>query len=149
MYYPASFPEGFAREAREAGATPIPVEAPCAVCRHVTVTAPLGGSTEESGLVVDTAEGPVLITGCAHPGIATMTRAAAELGDGSVNAVLGGFHLTSRSVAQVAAVIDDLEQLGVRRCGPAHCTGAAATAQMMKAFGEGFIHMGVGAVVEL
>jgi len=148
VYYPASFSEGFVRAVREAGATPIPVEAPSSVCPGLTATAPLGDSTEEIGLVVATAEGPVLITGCAHPGIATMARAAAQLGDGSLHAVLGGFHLTSRSTAQVEAIIGDLERLGVRRCGPAHCTGAAATAQMKKAFGDGFIRMGVGAVIE-
>jgi len=148
VYYPVSFSQGFARSAREAGATPIPVDAPCSLCPGLTVTAPLGTSTTEIGLVVDTAEGAALITGCAHPGIATMAKAAAELTDGSVLAVLGGFHLTHHSASQVETIIDELKQMGVSRCGPTHCTGDKATAQMKEAFGAGFIPIGVGATVE-
>jgi 7,8-dihydropterin-6-yl-methyl-4-(beta-D-ribofuranosyl)aminobenzene 5'-phosphate synthase len=148
VYCPASFSEGFTDRVREVGATLIPVRAASTICPGLTVTAPMGSSPEEIGLVIDSAEGPVLLTGCAHPGVATMAQTAATLGHGSLYAVLGGFHLSSRSAAEVSAIIEDLKRLGVRRCGPAHCTGEAATAQMSRAFGNGFIAMGVGAVVE-
>jgi len=147
VYYPVSFSDGFARSARASAASVVPVETPESLCPGLSVTGLLGDSPKELGLVIQTAKGAVLLTGCAHPGIAAMTEAASELVDGPVIAVLGGFHLSSRSAAQVDEIISRLKKLGVRQCGPAHCTGDAATAQMRRAFGEGFIEMGVGTVV--
>jgi 7,8-dihydropterin-6-yl-methyl-4-(beta-D-ribofuranosyl)aminobenzene 5'-phosphate synthase len=150
VYYPAaSLSKTFLESAEKAGAAMIPVATSQVLCSGLTVTAPSASDPPEIGLVVDTAEGDVLVTGCAHPGIANMARAAARLGNGSLHAVLGGFHLSSRSTAQIQSIIEELKSLGVRRCGPAHCTGVEATTQMEKAFGSsGFIPMGVGAVIE-
>jgi 7,8-dihydropterin-6-yl-methyl-4-(beta-D-ribofuranosyl)aminobenzene 5'-phosphate synthase len=148
VYYPASFAEDFTQSVEVAGATPVPVETATTICPGLTVTGPLGDSPEELGLVIDTAQGSVLMVGCGHPGVPTMAEAAAALGDGSLFAVLGGFHLNGKSTAEVEGIIDALKQLGVERCGPAHCTGSQATALIKKAFGAGFVQMGVGAVVE-
>jgi len=148
VYHPAGFPKGLLDQARAAGATLVPVAAAETICPGATVTAPMGDSPSEMGLVVDTSQGAVLITGCAHPGIVPMTRAAAELAGGSVHTVFGGFHLLRQSHGQIEEVIEGLWRVGVRRCGPAHCTGESAVAQMREAFGEGFIQMGTGATAE-
>ena len=105
------------------------------------------GSPSESALVAETSEGHVVITGCAHPGIAEMVKAASDLVGGPVRAVFGGFHLTSHSQSQVDRIIQELRDLGVQRCGPAHCTGDAATVRFKEAFADGFVAMGVGAVI--
>jgi 7,8-dihydropterin-6-yl-methyl-4-(beta-D-ribofuranosyl)aminobenzene 5'-phosphate synthase len=150
VYYPAgSLSKTFLESVQKTGAAMVPVAASQSLCSGLTVSARSACDPPEIGLVVDTARGGVLVTGCAHPGIAAMARAAAQLGNGSLHAVLGGFHLASRSAAQVQTVIEELKSLGVRRCGPAHCTGVKAATQMEKAFGSsGFIPMGVGAVIE-
>jgi 7,8-dihydropterin-6-yl-methyl-4-(beta-D-ribofuranosyl)aminobenzene 5'-phosphate synthase len=116
------------------------------VCPGIVMTAPMG-SVGESGVVLETGAGPVLITGCAHPGVVEMTKAASALAGRSAVAVMGGFHLASASVDDVERIIHELTALGVERCGPAHCTGEAATSRMKAAFAAGFIEMGVGAVV--
>lgn len=146
VYYPASFSEAVVASAREAGTVLVPVEMVVSVCAGISVTNPMG-SPSESALVIDTAEGLVVLTGCAHPGVVEMVAAASELTGEAIFAVLGGFHLTSRSAGHVERVIEGLKQLDVERCGPAHCTGEAATAQMRAAFGEGFVEMGVGATI--
>jgi 7,8-dihydropterin-6-yl-methyl-4-(beta-D-ribofuranosyl)aminobenzene 5'-phosphate synthase len=152
VYFPGSFSQTFVRSVETAGARPVAVNVPTVVCPGVTVTAPLGDSPAEVGLVVRLPQGAaqggaVLITGCAHPGLVTMAEAAAQLGDGSLYAVLGGFHLLNTSAEKVRTIIAGLQRLGVQRCGPAHCTGNQATALMQDAFGSGLISMGVGAVV--
>ena len=76
-----------------------------------------------------------------------MATVASDLVDEPVFAVLGGFHLLSRSADEVDSIIQRLKELGVERCGPAHCTGEAATASMGAAFGEGLIEMGVGSII--
>ena len=149
VYCPASFPRSFTSSAEAAGATVVLVDAPVSPCPGVTVTAPLtGDSVDEVGLLLDTSQGLVLMTGCAHPGVGALARAATDRAGRPLFAVLGGFHLYKDPDSQVAAVIDDLQGLGVQECGPAHCTGDAAIAQIQEALGDGFIQMGVGAVVE-
>ena len=80
-----------------------------------------------------------------------MVKAASALAGRPVVTVMGGFHLASASdqADDVERIIRELTALGVRRCGPAHCTGAgdAATSRMKAAFAAGFIEMGVGSVV--
>lgn len=146
VYYPASLSASAVSRAQAAGASLEPVDAPVSICAGLIVISPMG-SPAESGLLVETREGHVLITGCAHPGIVEMVTAAAKLVNGPVSAVLGGFHLAARSVGQVERIIHGLKELGVERCGPAHCTGERATAQLRAAFGDGFVGMGVGAIV--
>jgi len=148
VYCPASFPQSLTNSAEAAGATVVLVDAATSICSGVTVTAPLGDSPSEVGLLLDTAEGPALIVGCAHPGVATMASAATDLADGPLFALLGGFHLYKDSPGQVAAAIAEIQELGIEQCGPAHCTGDAAVSLIQEVFGVGFIHMGVGAVVE-
>ena len=117
-----------------------------AICPGIVMTAPMG-SVGESGVVLETESGPVLITGCAHPGIVEMVKAASALAGRPVVTVMGGFHLASASADDVERIIRELTALGVERCGPAHCTGEAATSRMRAAFAAGFIEMGVGSVV--
>jgi len=146
VYYPASSSVAAIGRAQAAGASLAPVDAPVSICEGLIVTSPLG-SPAESALLIDARQGYVLVTGCAHPGIVEMVAAASDLVDGPISTVLGGFHLTSHSVGQVERIIQGLRELGVERCGPAHCTGEAATAQLKAAFGDGFVEMGVGATI--
>lgn len=148
VYYPARFPQRIVRMVEDAGASPVPVEKPTRVAPGLVVTEP-SGSPAESGLLITTEEGPVLITGCAHPGVVEMTAAATELAGGPMYAVLGGFHLVSASADKVERTIEGLKALGVERCGPAHCTGESATARIKAAFADKFIPMGVGATITL
>ncbi len=149
VYCPASFSASFTRAAERLGATVVRVDHPFSICPGVTMASPLpGGSVKELGLLLETAGGPVLITGCAHPGIVQMVESATTLAGRPLVAVLGGFHLYQKSGRSVDAVIAQLKELGVRQCGPSHCTGAGAVARFAEAFGSDFIRMGVGAVVQ-
>jgi 7,8-dihydropterin-6-yl-methyl-4-(beta-D-ribofuranosyl)aminobenzene 5'-phosphate synthase len=149
VYCPASFSQSFIRSAEAAGATLVRVDSATSPCQGVTITTPVrGGSVNEQGLLLETAQGPVLITGCAHPGIVAMAEAATALADQPLLAVFGGFHLRQHSDRQVQAVIGDLQQLGIQQCGPTHCTGDRAIALFQEAFGPGFIPMGVGKTLQ-
>jgi 7,8-dihydropterin-6-yl-methyl-4-(beta-D-ribofuranosyl)aminobenzene 5'-phosphate synthase len=112
------------------------------------LTGPLGRSTIEQGLVLDTPSGIVLITGCAHPGVVEMVEATKKALGRDVCAVLGGFHLSEKNEDQVRAIIFRLKALGVQKCGAGHCTGDKAIALFREAFGDAFIELGTGAVIE-
>jgi metal-dependent hydrolase (beta-lactamase superfamily II) len=46
-------------------------------------------------------------------------------------------------------VVDDLKGLGVQKVGGTHCSGAKAIVKMAEVFGDGFVRMGVGQVIEV
>jgi 7,8-dihydropterin-6-yl-methyl-4-(beta-D-ribofuranosyl)aminobenzene 5'-phosphate synthase len=147
VYVSPSFPESAKSEIRRATRL---VEARPGeiVAQGMVLTGEGAGDIREQGLIVETPRGLVLLTGCAHPGVSAMVAAAQSVKSGSVDLVLGGFHLLQRSPADVDAVIRTLRELGVRRVAPTHCTGDDAIARFRAAYGAGFVEAGVGKVLQ-
>jgi 7,8-dihydropterin-6-yl-methyl-4-(beta-D-ribofuranosyl)aminobenzene 5'-phosphate synthase len=112
-------------------------------------TGEIQGSPPEQALVIDTTRGLVVITGCAHPGVEKMVKFAKQTFQEEIYLVLGGFHLNNASTSQVNRIIKELQRLGVEHVAPCHCTGDRAIAQFKDAFGDQFIKIGVGAVIEI
>ena len=122
----------------------------------IYTTGQVTGDVSEQALAILTDKGSVIITGCAHPGIATMVkqgRSTLQPGDevryAPVALVVGGFHLADKSPAQIERVIADLSSLNVQQVCPTHCTGDVAIAIFAETFGEGFIPGGAGKVITL
>ncbi len=108
------------------------------------------GSLVERALVLDTGKGVSVITGCAHPGIATVVESVrAALPGRPLHAVMGGFHLRSSSEGELRDVMDRLEAAGVRLVAPMHCTGPRATEALIERFGDGVVILGAGECLEL
>ena len=146
VYLPQSFPAGIKATVERAGATLVEVTGPQEVAAGVHTTGELGGQIREQALALKTARGLVVITGCAHPGIATLVRQVkTELG-GDVYLALGGFHLREANATQVADTIAELQGLGVQRIAPSHCTGDAARSAFAEAFGSEYLSSGLGQV---
>lgn len=146
VYIPASFPEEFGRQVGER-ARVVQVSGPMQVVPGIQTTGEMGTATVEQSLIVETARGLVIVTGCAHPGIAEIVRRAAALGE--VDLVIGGFHLGGMGREDVQMIIEGFQALGVRRVAPCHCTGAEATNQFQAAFGSGFVPCGVGTTITI
>jgi len=148
VYVPASFPAG-PRAQLAAETAVVDVSAPQQILPGVFSTGEMGGAVPEQGLVIATAAGTVLLTGCAHPGIVAMVERARELVPGDIHLVVGGFHLAQESPATVAAIVAAFRDLGVQRVAPAHCTGEAAIAAFAREYGGDFIPAGAGAIIEI
>lgn len=146
VYLLPSFPASFKRQVRQVTTT-VEVTPGQAVGNGIFTTGEMGSSIPEEALVIDTAQGLVVITGCAHPGVNNMVARAKELFDRPVYLVLGGFHLRSKSDAQVAAIVADFRRMGVTKVAPCHCTGDRAIAQFAAEYGDDFIRAGVGRVI--
>ncbi|MCK4375841.1 MAG: MBL fold metallo-hydrolase [Candidatus Brocadiae bacterium] len=144
VFMPAAFPEHFKSRARHAGANVIETEKGQQVCPGASTTPVSGDAIKEQGLYLETAEGIVVITGCAHPGIINVTGAAREASGERVYAVLGGFHMSGASNRQLSDVIDAFREMGVRRVGPCHCSGDETRNVMKEAFGADYMELGVG-----
>jgi 7,8-dihydropterin-6-yl-methyl-4-(beta-D-ribofuranosyl)aminobenzene 5'-phosphate synthase len=57
--------------------------------------------------------------------------------------------LLRHSDDDLRAVIDDLKKLGVQKVAPTHCSGDRAISMFQEAFGDGFVKVGVGRVIEI
>ena len=151
---PKSMYEEFIDHAKGLGCAVVVVDEPTRINAEIRSTgqveAPNGlRDFAEHALIVDSGDGPVMITGCAHPGIVKLTRRAADLGPEAPTTVLGGFHLRHDGEDEVDDVIDALKKIGVKRVGTSHCTGRAHAERFQQAWGDGYVPFTCGAVVEL
>jgi 7,8-dihydropterin-6-yl-methyl-4-(beta-D-ribofuranosyl)aminobenzene 5'-phosphate synthase len=108
---------------------------------------PSSRGTYEQALVIDTDSGLVVVVGCSHPGIVEILEQVKRDFKKEVFAVFGGFHLLNLAQPQVEAVIRGLRNLGVRKCGPTHCTGEGPIQSIAQAYASDFLSMGVGRVL--
>lgn len=146
VYLLPSFPEQFKGRIGSL-TTVIETEAGQYIGDRISTTGEVGGGIPEQALIVETGRGLVVITGCAHPGVARMVATAMSLRDGSVHLVLGGFHLRSSGPDQLQALIAEFRRLGVESVAPTHCTGDPAIEMFAAEYGDDFIRAGVGLVI--
>jgi len=109
-----------------------------------------GKPLAEQALVVRTARGTTLITGCAHPGILNMARAAQDSFPGEqLSVVLGGFHLLHEGRDTLEKTADQMLSWKIKKVGPTHCSGRAARRIFKEKYGKEFMRVGAGAVLEI
>lgn len=149
VYCPASFSPGFFARVKQAGASPVKVTEPVEICQGVWLTGEIQGPVNETGIILDTPQGSVVITGCAHPGIAHIVKRSRDIRNKKVHFVFGGFHLMEHSKAQVEAIIEEFREAGVVKCGATHCTGEQQIEWFKQAYGSNFVGMGVGRVIKI
>ncbi|MBC8873945.1 MAG: MBL fold metallo-hydrolase [Planctomycetes bacterium] len=145
VFVPKAFAADFKQEVSHSGAELVETEGPVKVCDGAWTTGVLTQPLVEQGLCLETSAGPVVVTGCAHPGIAQMARAATSRAKKPVHAVLGGFHMSRASADQIDTVIERLKELGVQQVAPTHCSGDNTRRSMKEAFGDKYLPSGLGA----
>jgi 7,8-dihydropterin-6-yl-methyl-4-(beta-D-ribofuranosyl)aminobenzene 5'-phosphate synthase len=148
VYLLPSFPEAFKRDVKRL-TTLIETSAGQTITDGVATTGEMGQGIPEQALVIQTDQGLVILTGCAHPGIVAIVEQARQLFDDKVRLVLGGFHLGDKSRAEIQRIIEDFRRLDVAQVAPSHCTGELAITMFAEAYGDQFIHAGVGSVIRL
>lgn len=149
VYLPPSCPGAFARQVKQTGAKTVTVDAPLKICEDVYLTGPMGETIKEQSMILDAAEGAVLVTGCSHPGIVSIVRKAKATVQKGPHLVFGGFHLLRKSEAEIKGIIAALKELGVQKVGPTHCTGETAIRLFKEAYGSDFVQMGVGRTLKI
>lgn len=91
---------------------------------------------DDSGLVIKTEKGIVIISGCAHAGICnTIEHARKITNTDKVYAVLGGFHLKGEDEV-TNKTIEYLKKLNINYISTSHCTRFPALVQFANAFGS-------------
>lgn len=90
---------------------------------------------EDQALFCDTADGLVVVLGCAHSGVVNPLDQILPLAAGRpIHTLLGGMHLMTASPERMEQTIAAFRRLKIQRLVPAHCTGLPAVAQLWAAF---------------
>ena len=102
---------------------------------------------EDMSMVIETAQGLVLISGCGHAGVInTLEAVRAKLGARPMHAMIGGFHLFGATDAHLDWTAAKLKEFGVGHFIGAHCTGIEATYKIRERLGLDRRRAVVGAV---
>lgn len=115
VYMPRSLPRSVKDIVTKAGAKLVEVHKSIKICKDVYSTGELGGFIKEQSLIIKTTKGLVVITGCAHPGIANIVKKAKEMLKTDVYLALGGFHLCWMNPWQICGN-SHLYRLRGRKC---------------------------------
>ena len=91
---------------------------------------------DDQSLVLNTAKGLIVLTGCGHAGIVNiLTAATSQYHDTPVYAVLGGLHLFAAKDQQVDWTADKMKAFGVSYLVGAHCTGIESLYRLRERMG--------------
>lgn len=98
----------------------------------------------ELSLAIDTPEGMVIVVGCSHPGIDRIVEAAAKINP-RIHFLAGGFHLVVSKDEEIEKITTALRDIfKAAYIAPGHCTGEPTFNTLKKAFGDHYLHAGLG-----
>jgi 7,8-dihydropterin-6-yl-methyl-4-(beta-D-ribofuranosyl)aminobenzene 5'-phosphate synthase len=148
VYLLPSFPLSFKRQVEQF--TKLSEVSPGqSIFEGIWTTGEIQGLIPEQALVIQTQQGLVVITGCAHPGIISILGKVQDLSTEPIHLVMGGFHLVDKSEAEIVGIVADFRKLGVEQVAPCHCSGDSAIARFAEAYGSDFNQVGAGTVLQL
>ncbi|MFC1822128.1 MBL fold metallo-hydrolase [Thermodesulfobacteriota bacterium] len=148
VYLPASFPESIKAVIHSHGADFVEVSEPLKICADAYSSGEIKSGLEQS-LIVYTAMGTVVITGCAHPGIVNILKKNQNLKKANLLLVMGGFHLLSEYHDTIKHVVSSFKELGVRYVGLGHCSGNKARKLFEASYRSRLLDIGVGRIIKL
>lgn len=105
---------------------------------------------DDAFLVIDGKDGPVVVLGCCHAGLAnSLAQAKACLGVSRLAAVIGGMHLGGAGPEALRQAVASLRAFGVARLYPGHCTGQEGLATLREHFPGAVTETGSGLALRL
>lgn len=108
------------------------------------------GGTPEQALLAKTDRGITVITGCSHPGIVKIVEKTKEqFPKEKICLAFGGFHLMNKDKREIRIIVEKLKEMGVEKVGPTHCTGYEAQMIFQEGYGDNFIFIKAGQVLEI
>ena len=150
VYIPhESFPVSFQQDILEPGSKIETISKPSKIMNNFYSTGVMGTAIKEQSLIIDSREGLIVVTGCAHPNMVDIASLAKDYLDKDIYLLMGGFHLKGKNNKEIQEVIDQLQKLGVKKVAPSHCTGDKAINIFQECWENDFIKSGCGTIIEI
>jgi len=103
---------------------------------------------DDVSLFIETKEGLVIITGCAHRGVINILHQARKVtGVQAVKAIIGGIHLFRGHHKRVRKTIDAFKKWGIETIVPCHCSGFSIQAALSIEMPEVFRFSSTGTIM--
>lgn len=83
--------------------------------------------SDEICVGVKTAEGMIILMGCAHPGFLNMIESIKENFNEKIIGVIGGTHLVEADDERLDKSVEHINKLNIKLLGLSHCTGEKAS----------------------
>ena len=77
-----------------------------------------------------------------------MAKKTKELFNENILFVMGGFHLNAASNRDINSIIKAFKDLQVKYAAPCHCTGDNARKLFAEQYGDKYVNIGVGLIIE-
>jgi len=104
----------------------------------------------EQTLVINSENGLIVVTGCAHPGILTILKEVKKnFPDKEIFCALGGFHLLDKERKDIELIVSEFKKMGIKKVGPTHCTGKLAEEIFKNQYRENFIPIKAKQTIEI
>ncbi|WP_456455366.1 MBL fold metallo-hydrolase [Thermovibrio sp.] len=132
--------------------TCVPVSSPTYIMERALSTGIMLTGMEkpqyEQSLIVFAEIGPILITGCSHPGIVEIAKKAVYLTGETLSLTVGGFHLYKAPREEIFETARELSRF-TKFVAPCHCTGELGIEVFAEVFGDNFIEAKAGVEIPL
>lgn len=149
VWLPNFFSSNFKERVQRKGAKIVEVDTFQKICEGAYTTGVIEGWIKEQSLIIDTAKGLIVMTGCAHPRITKILALAKELLKKDIYLALGGFHLAGFDKGEIKEIIERFRALGVKKVGPCHCSGDIARKLFAEEYKDDFLMIGAGAKIKV
>lgn len=109
-----------------------------------------GADLYEQTLIAKSEKGISIICGCAHFGILKIIQRIKEYFPAeNLYCILGGLHLMDADTRLIKYIVDEFKKIGVKKIGPAHCTGYEAVEIFKEVYKDNFLDIRVGEEFEI
>ena len=124
IFVPAHMSESCKNWIKSLGFKVIEVKDTTLISEGIAIVGELYGPPYEQALAINVKNlGLIILVGCSHPGVDKIVSKAEKELSQNPYAVIGGFHLSGASLNKIRDIAKALNETGLKRIYPVHCSG--------------------------
>jgi len=124
VYIPKHSERSLERWMETLGFKPVRIGETTIIEKGIAIIGELYGPPYEEALAINVEnKGLIIIVGCSHPGVDKIVKKAVKELKEKPYLVIGGFHLAGAGINEIERIIENLNEMGIKKIYPIHCSG--------------------------